>query len=94
MSVPEGGYKGMKKQELEKINIHTDEVLWHMNALAGDAVGNLCTYMQATTEYGPEYEAAYAQHKKLRKELAKYEHLLAQCAKHKKGGKKEDEGNL
>ena len=83
-----------KKKELEKINIHTDQVLWNMNTLARDAVGNLCTYMQATTEYGPEYMAAYNQHKKLMKELERYEHLLAQCAKHKKGGKKEDEGNL
>lgn len=29
-----------------------------------------------------------------KKELEKYEDMLAKCAKHKKGGKKEDEGNL
>ena len=79
-----------EKKELEKINIHTDHSLWNMVALARDAVGNLCTYMQETTEYGDEYMAAYEQHKKLMREINKYEHLLAQCAKHKKGGKKED----
>ena len=84
----------MKKTELEKINIHTDNLLWHINGLARDAVGNLCVWMQENTEYGPEYEAAYNQHKKLMRELEKYEHLLAQCAKHKKGGTKEDEGHL
>lgn len=84
----------MKKTELEKINIHTDNTLFYMNVLARDAVGNLCTYMQEFTEFGPEYMAAYNQHKKLMRELEKYEHLLAQCAKHRKGGKKEDEGHL
>ena len=94
MCVPEGGNKGMAKKKLEEINIHTDGVLWHMFHLAKDAVGSLCTWMQDNTEYGPEYEAAFKQHNKLRKELDKYNDLLAQCAKHKKGGKKEDEGNL
>lgn len=83
-----------KKKELEEINLHTDGVLWHMFHLAKDAVVSLCTWMQDNTEYGPEYEAAFKQHNKLRKELDKYNNLLAQCAKHKKGGKKEDEGNL
>ena len=83
-----------KDTKLERINIHTDSVLWHINMVARDAVTLLVNWMQENTEYGPEYEAAYAQHKKLMKALEKYEHLLAQCAKHKKGGKKEDESNL
>ena len=86
--------KKTQKEPLETISLHTEGVLWHMFHLAKDAVVSLCVWMQDNTEYGPEYEAAFKQHNKLRKELEKYEHLLAQCAKHKKGGKKEDEGNL
>jgi len=78
------------KQQLEKINVHSDFVLWGMVSIARHAISNICSFMQEFTEYGDEYMAAYNQHTKLTKELDKYEHLLAQCMKHKKGGKKED----
>ena len=67
------------EQELKKINIHKDYVLFQLMVLLKEQLGVVCSYMQKVTPYSKEYDAAYAKYLSLRFELDKFESLLEEC---------------
>ena len=68
-----------KKKELKTIDIHKDYLLWNLIGSTKTAAGITCNRMQERTPYGPEYEAAFSQYKKIIREIQKWEDLLATC---------------
>ena len=67
------------KRVFRKIDIHKDFELAELVFLAKQTIHLLCTHMQNTTKYGKEYIDAFAQYKKVQRELDKYEDLLQAC---------------
>ena len=69
---------------MKELNIHTDYVLYSLVWQLRSELHIICSFMQETTDYGPEYVAAFEQYKKLLAQINIFEDLLAACMEHKK----------
>lgn len=68
---------------MKRVNIQQDYVMYQLIQLFREQLGVVCSYMQRTTPYGEEYQAAYIKYTKLSKQINEFESLLQDCVEAK-----------
>jgi len=76
-----------KKQELKRIDVHSDYVMFNAVCTARGTITLLFSIFQEDTKYGQSYEDCYKELTKLQKQLKKAEDALAR--REKSDGKNE-----